>query len=152
MRAVLDWSYELLTASEQTLLARLSTFSGGFTLAAAVSVASDERFSADEVVELVLGLTDKSLLCADVQQAEPRFCLLNTIRAYALDKLAESGESETIRKRHARHDPDACAESTRNPSQSNDIVVGRIPKFDPPPAPDRRLGTSESKVGIAQSQ
>ena len=135
MRAALDWSYELLTASEQTLLVRLAAFSDGFTLAAAISVASDERCSADEVVELVLGLAEKSLLCADVEQAEPRFRLLNTIRAYALDKLAESGEGETIARRHADYRDDGCEQFASDQRQDAQIVVAGVRKIDPPVAP-----------------
>src|SRR5216683_1696065 len=94
MRAALDWSYDLLTASEQMVFLCLAIFSGGFTLAAAAAVASDAGHPGDEVVDRVLELAAKSLITADVDDAEPRFRLLDTTRAYALEKLAESGERE----------------------------------------------------------
>ncbi len=103
MRATLDWSYDLLTASEQTVFLRLAVFAGGFTLAAAAAVAGDASHSGDEVVDLVLELAAKSLVAADVDGAEPRFRLLDTTRAYAIEKLAESGEREAIARRHAAY-------------------------------------------------
>ena len=101
MRAALDWSYELLTASEQTIFRRLAIFADGFTLAAAAAVADDASHSGAEIIELVLELAAKSLIAADVDDAEPRFRLLETTRAYALEKLAESGEREALARRHA---------------------------------------------------
>jgi len=101
MRAALDWSYDLLTASEQTIFRRLAIFADGFTLAAAAAVAGDANHSGAEIIELVLELAAKSLIAADVDDAEPRFRLLETTRAYALEKLAESGEREALARRHA---------------------------------------------------
>ncbi len=103
MRAALDWSYDLLTASEQTIFLRLAIFAGGFTLAAAAAVTNDASHSGDDVVDLVLELAAKSLVAADVDDAEPRFRLLETTRAYALEKLAESGEREAMARRHAAY-------------------------------------------------
>jgi predicted ATPase/DNA-binding winged helix-turn-helix (wHTH) protein len=103
MRAALDWSYGLLTASEQTVFLRLAIFAGGFTLAAAAAVAGDASHSVDEIVELVLGLAAKSLVTADIDDAEPRFRLLDTTRAYALGKLGDGGEREAVAQRHAAH-------------------------------------------------
>lgn len=103
MRAALDWSYDLLPPSEQTVFRRLAIFAGGFTLAAAAVVADDAGQSGDEVVELVLELAAKSLVAADPNDEEPRFRLLDTTRAYALEKLAESGEREAIARRHAAY-------------------------------------------------
>lgn len=101
MRATLDWSYGLLSPSEQTVFLRLAVFVGGFTLAAASEVAGDPGLSGDEVASLVLELATKSLVAAGVDLPEPRFRLLQTTRAYALEKGRESGEPERLARRHA---------------------------------------------------
>jgi predicted ATPase len=64
MRAALEWSYDLLTASEQAIFLRLAVFAGGFTLAGAAAVAGDAGQSGDEIADLVLELTEKSLVVA----------------------------------------------------------------------------------------
>jgi len=101
MRAALDWSYGLLSTSEQAVFRRLGIFSGGFTLAAAAAVAEDRDQSEDRIVGHVLGLAEKSLVVTDVDGAQPRFRLLHTTRIYALEKLAETGEREQTAQRHA---------------------------------------------------
>jgi len=103
MRAALDWSFNLLTAPERALILRLSIFVGGFTLAAAAAVACDGNHSGKELVGLVLDLAARSLVAADVGGLAPRFLLLNTTRAYALEKLKESGEHELMARRHAEY-------------------------------------------------
>jgi predicted ATPase/DNA-binding NarL/FixJ family response regulator len=103
MEATLDWSYLLLTEEERVLFRRLSCFSGSFTLAAAETVAADERVPAAVVVGLLTALIDKSLVLAAGQgvSAEHRFRLLGTIRRYGERKLAESGEEPALRAAHA---------------------------------------------------
>jgi predicted ATPase/DNA-binding winged helix-turn-helix (wHTH) protein len=101
LRATLDWSYDLLSASEQTVLSRLAIFIGWFTLDAAATVASDASHSEHEVVQLVLELAAKSLVVADVDSDKPRFRLLDTTRAYALEKAKERDELEGLARRHA---------------------------------------------------
>ena len=86
MRATLDWSYGLLSPPEQTVFSRLAIFAGGFTLAAAAAVVGDADLGGEEVVDLVLELATKSLVAADGNFLEPRFRLLATTRAYALEK------------------------------------------------------------------
>jgi predicted ATPase/DNA-binding winged helix-turn-helix (wHTH) protein len=103
MSATLDWSYGLLTEAGRTVLRRLAIFSGSFTLGAAAAVAADARHSEDEIVEQVSELTATSLLVADPGGVEPRFRLLETTRAYALEKLAASGERESLARRHAKY-------------------------------------------------
>ena len=121
MRAALDWSYDLLTASEQTIFLRLAIFTGWFTLAAAAAVAADAGHSGDEIVELVLELAAKSLVVADVDGAEPRFRLLNTTRAYALEKLADSGEREAMARRHAENYRDLFEASAPDSANDDDM-------------------------------
>jgi predicted ATPase len=102
LRAAIDWSYELLTEPERLLLARLSVFAGSWSLEAAEAVCGDHQVPADQVLDLVSRLVDRSLL-----QPEPgaaaRFRLLETIRAYATERLQASGEAAELRRRHAEH-------------------------------------------------
>jgi predicted ATPase/DNA-binding winged helix-turn-helix (wHTH) protein len=99
LRATLDWSYELLPESEQGLLRHLAVFPAGFTLEAATTVMSDTGTPAVE--EGVANLVAKSLVTLDRSVPVDRWRLLETIRAYALEKLAESGEAERAARRHA---------------------------------------------------
>jgi non-specific serine/threonine protein kinase len=96
LRATLDWSYELLTEVERCLLRRLAIFAAGFTLEAAIAVMSDDVTGASTVVEGIANLVAKSLLTLDGSVPSGRWRLLETIRAYALEKLAESGEGEHV--------------------------------------------------------
>jgi predicted ATPase len=101
MRATLDWSYGLLSEREQAVLRRLSIFAGRFTLRAAAAVAADAVLPEGEIVDQVLELVAKSLIMADVRGADPNLRLLETTRAYARMKLAESGEADAVGRRHA---------------------------------------------------
>jgi predicted ATPase/DNA-binding SARP family transcriptional activator len=100
LRAAIDWSYNLLTEPERLLLARLSVFAASSSLEAAEAVCSDQQVPAEQVLDLVSRLADRSLL-----QPEPgptaRFRLLETIRAYATQRLQETGEPGELRRRHA---------------------------------------------------
>ncbi len=129
MRAALDWSYNLLTASEQTVFLRLAIFAGGFTLAAA-AVAGDASHSEDEIVELVLELAAKSLVAADADDAEPRFRLLDTTRAYALEKLADSGEREAMARRHAEYYRDLFEASAPDAANADDMSAAGALEID----------------------
>jgi predicted ATPase/class 3 adenylate cyclase len=101
MRALIDWSYDLLAADERRALSRCAVFSRGFTLAAA-SVVCDERDTARGFVLALLGsLVDKSLVVAESPDGERRYRLLEPIREYAWEKLTESGEAPETRHRHA---------------------------------------------------
>jgi predicted ATPase len=104
LRRTLDWSHQLLSPTEQSVFRRLGVFAGGFTLEAAQAVVDPyEKLDAD-VMACVGALVDKSLLQpAEVVGGEPRFALLETVRAYALEKLASSGEEAKARKAHAAY-------------------------------------------------
>ena len=101
MRAVIDWSYGLLTADEQRFLRQLAIFAGSFTVQAAASVAGDPVQPRVDTIDLLAGLVAKSLVVADITGAEPRFRLLDTTRACALEKLGEGGELEAAARSHA---------------------------------------------------
>jgi predicted ATPase/DNA-binding SARP family transcriptional activator len=112
LRAIVDWSWELLTPAERTVLARLSVFAGGATPEAAAHVcaigASAETTSAsiaaDDVIDVIASLVDKSLVVAQEDDAgEVRYRLLETVRAYSAERLEESGERSRIRAAHAAH-------------------------------------------------
>jgi predicted ATPase len=103
MSATLDWSYGLLSEAGQRVLRHLAIFDGSFTLRAAVAITADACHSKDEIVEQVTKLTEVSLVIADRDGFEPCFRLLETTRAYALEKLAGSGEGERLSRRHAEH-------------------------------------------------
>src|SRR5208282_4183900 len=103
LSATLDWSYGLLTEFEQTVLRRLAVFARGFTLHAAGAIVADATHPESEIIDLVAELVVKSLVTADVGDTEPRLRLLDTTRAYALEKLIESGEREQLARRHAEY-------------------------------------------------
>jgi predicted ATPase/DNA-binding winged helix-turn-helix (wHTH) protein len=103
LRATLDWSYELLAEPERVQLRRLAIFAGPFSLEAAATVAASPELSAPDVVEGLLGLVAKSLIVAEGEGAVARYRLLDTTRAYALEKLEESGERERLAHRHAEY-------------------------------------------------
>jgi predicted ATPase/class 3 adenylate cyclase/DNA-binding CsgD family transcriptional regulator len=104
IRNTIAWSYHLLDAGEQTLFARLGVFVGGCTLEAAEGVCNADHDLPVEVLGGLAALVDKSLLKPEVGAAgEPRFTMLETIRAYALERLAASGETEAVRRRYAEH-------------------------------------------------
>jgi predicted ATPase/DNA-binding CsgD family transcriptional regulator len=102
LKGTLDWSYDLLSESEQTLFNRLSVFAGGWTLEAASMVAPGEGIEDAEVLDLLSGLVEKSLVMTRADDpGGARYRLLEPVRQYALDKLEESDEAEEVRRRHA---------------------------------------------------
>jgi predicted ATPase/DNA-binding CsgD family transcriptional regulator len=101
LRATMDWSYELLTERERTLLARLSVFASGFALEAAEAVGTGGSIDGYDVLDLLAFLVDKSLVLVAEHDGEARYRLLETVRQYGREKLEESGEAEPILQRHA---------------------------------------------------
>ncbi|MFI6297019.1 BTAD domain-containing putative transcriptional regulator [Nonomuraea sp. NPDC050790] len=99
LRAVVDWSWDLLTEAERGVLRRLSVFSGGVGLEAAERVCEEAELDGELVFDVLAALVDKSLLLTDGED-EPRYRMLNTIREYAADRLAEAGEVEAARRAH----------------------------------------------------
>ena len=102
LRATFDWSYQLLFPEEQAALRRLAVFSGTFTPDDASAVIGDDQRIAD-VGDWMASLVDKSLVVADPSGQTLRYSLLETTRAYAQQKLAEVGEADSYRRRHAEH-------------------------------------------------
>jgi tetratricopeptide (TPR) repeat protein len=96
LRALVDWSYDLLSETERRLLRRLAVFAGGWTLEAAEAVCGDEL----DVLDVLLQLVEKSLVAVDEQGPAARYHLLETIRQYAGEKLVDATEPATSRNRH----------------------------------------------------
>ncbi|GAB3660781.1 BTAD domain-containing putative transcriptional regulator [Glycomyces tarimensis] len=99
LRAMVDWSWELLTDAERTVLRRISVFAGGASLEAAECVCAGGAVEPEQVLELLTALTEKSLLVAEGEEA-PRYRMLGTIREYAAQRLEEADESKPARRAH----------------------------------------------------
>jgi len=100
LRAAIDWSYDLLDPAEQRLLARMSVFSGGCTLEAIEDICGGDPVERDDVMNLVAGLVARSLVVAEDSDIGTRYRLLETIRQYGEERLADYGETEAMRVRH----------------------------------------------------
>ncbi|MER5761441.1 BTAD domain-containing putative transcriptional regulator [Streptomyces sp. NPDC002082] len=111
LRAMIDWSWELLSPAEATVLRRLSVFAGGFTLEAAEAVCADEGAAGQgipgqDVLDLVTRLVDCSLVAAaygDSAYGDARLRLLESVAAYGLERLDAAGETAAVRQRHAEY-------------------------------------------------
>ena len=102
LREAIDWSYQLLAAPDQARLRRLGTFVGGFTIAAAEELLSQDEPGVD-AVEALESLADQSLIRRlQGEHGEHRLAMLETIREFALERLAEAGEMDELRRRHAQ--------------------------------------------------
>jgi predicted ATPase/DNA-binding winged helix-turn-helix (wHTH) protein len=101
LSAMLDWSYNLLPESERRVLRRLSVFVGAFSLEAAQYVAAGDIFEREQVAEAIAGLVTKSLIAMETNDTGALYRLLDTTRAYALTKMADSGERNAIAQQHA---------------------------------------------------
>jgi predicted ATPase len=103
LRAAVDWSYDLLMPSEQIVLQRLAILRGRFTLDAAAQIASCADISPNEVCEAVINLVSKSLIMAEIIDPDTRYRLLDTTRAYVLEKLLERQEVNAVSRRRAAY-------------------------------------------------
>ncbi len=101
IRDSVAWSFELLPAREQQFFRRLAVFSGGWDLAGAAAVHGDDQ--AADVLDLMSGLVDHSLVALDATAANARYDMLEVVRDYASERLAHSAERETVAGRHAEH-------------------------------------------------
>jgi predicted ATPase len=103
LRATIDWSYDLLSPAQQRLLARLAVFAGGCTRAAAEGICAGDPIESHSVFGLLTELVERSLVIAERDRPETRYRLLETIREYGEDRLAEHGETGTLREQHAEY-------------------------------------------------
>jgi predicted ATPase/DNA-binding CsgD family transcriptional regulator len=100
LEASLDWSYDLLDDVQRLALARLSVFAGSFELDAAEEVVGGEGIDHDDVLDLIAGLVEQSLLQVAQRQGRARYRLLETIRVYARQRLSELDDPDRVRGRH----------------------------------------------------
>jgi len=126
LRATVEWSYSLLEAVEQTVFDRLGVFSGGFDAEGAAAVVSSDDVESWDVVDALTGLVAKSMVVIDDSIAgEARYHLLETLRAFALEQLADRGESDLWRRRHAVHFAALTAEWGPRLRGSDELMIRR---------------------------
>jgi predicted ATPase/DNA-binding winged helix-turn-helix (wHTH) protein len=132
LRATLDWSHELLPETERRLLRRLGVFAGGFTVDAAAAVMADAGLDAATVTDCIANLVTKSLIALDPTPGVTRWNLLETIRAYALEKLAGSDESDDAQRRHAAFFRDLFTPQARGArsSLSDEALARHVREID----------------------
>ncbi len=129
LRGAIDWSHGLLNEEEQKLFRRLSVFVGGCTLEAAEAVCNAKRDLGVDVLEGMTSMVDKSLVQqADPVAAEPRFVMLETIREYALERLASSGDEALARRAHAAYCLVLAEEESSR--QGGEETAGWLERFD----------------------
>ena len=109
LRATLDWSHDLLPETEQLVLRRLGVFHGDFTMEAAAAIAVGEGLAPNDVVDGIANLADKSMVTADISGNVTYYHLLELTRAYALERLLQSGERDAVMRRHAEYYRDLFA-------------------------------------------
>ncbi len=129
LQATMDWSYQLLAGSEQAVLRRLGVFTGGFSLEAAEAVVADDSTPAHTVLDVLERLVDTSLVMFDHDLA--RYELLETVRAYAVDKLDTASETGDAHQRHAGYFGEWA-------SEKRDQISVRSSYGDPPVEEVRR--------------
>lgn len=100
LRAVMDWSHDLLSDQEATLFRRLAVFEGGFFIDAAEHVGTGSDIAANDVLGLLSALADKSLVSVEPMEEQDRYSMQETVQEYAREGLSESGEQENMQQRH----------------------------------------------------
>ncbi|HEY1618192.1 MAG TPA: BTAD domain-containing putative transcriptional regulator [Streptosporangiaceae bacterium] len=111
LRAVVDWSYDLLFEDERRLFARLAVFTGGCDLTAAEAICADDLVPAGEILDVLSRLVDKSLVTGAGSGGEARFTQLQTLWQYGRDRLEDFSEAEAIRARHGAYYLQVAAEA-----------------------------------------
>jgi predicted ATPase/DNA-binding winged helix-turn-helix (wHTH) protein len=139
LKAALDWSHDLLSDAEKIVFRRISPFVGNFTLEGARYVAAEPSEDNGEIFDAIVGLVEKSLIASQPDRAETQYRLLDTTRAYALGKLEEHGEFDSISLQHAEY--------VIHQLESQKATISTLPK----PAPvTGRLAGAESSGGRCQ--
>jgi predicted ATPase/class 3 adenylate cyclase len=124
LRAVIDWSYDLLTPAEQRLLDRVTVFTGGWTLDAAESVCVGEPVAPAEVFGLTERLVARSLVIAEDRGFQTRYRLLETIRQYGEERLAEQGGTTELRRQHGAYYVEFASDMTERMEGPEQIECG----------------------------
>ena len=124
LRSLIDWSYDILSAAEKTLLRRAAVFAGGLTADSAECVCAGAGVDRTDVLDILTSLTDKSLLVAETGEGGTRFGMLETMRHYASARLRESGEEEAVRVRHFEYflALAECMEGMQTDTQRGDML------------------------------
>jgi predicted ATPase/DNA-binding winged helix-turn-helix (wHTH) protein len=123
--AALDWSYGLIVESERVVLRRLAVFAGPFTLQDAAAVAGEDGEAPDRVVHALEQLVTKSLVSAQPEDYSARYRLLDTTKAYAMQKLADCGEATNVACRHARYVQHTLEATATESSGGNQAPLSR---------------------------
>ncbi|MDQ3895820.1 MAG: tetratricopeptide repeat protein, partial [Actinomycetota bacterium] len=126
LRAVVDWSYELLDPAERLVFERLSVFAGGATVEAAEVVCAGDGVDEVEVAEILARLVDKSLVAVDRSGGSARFTMLQTLADYGAERLAEGGRTDTVRRRLGAWALDLARRGERPGSQSGRLLPLRL--------------------------
>jgi predicted ATPase/DNA-binding winged helix-turn-helix (wHTH) protein len=103
LKATLDWSYDLLSDAERIVFRRIAPFAGHFTIEGALYLAGELGVRTGEICDAISGLVEKSLITTQIDETQAQYRLLDTTRAYALEKLEEHGEFDPISLRHAEY-------------------------------------------------
>lgn len=122
LRATVEWSYDLLSAAEQTVLRRLAVFADSFTIEAAESMVGDSVIPTDQVFEHLASLIRKSMIAAVPKSPVSRYRLLETTRAFMLEELVTSSDSYSARQRHASYVLQVLEEATGEFETTSDAV------------------------------
>ncbi len=122
MRALIDWSYDLLDPRERLLFDRCAIFAGAFSFQAASAICADDFLKADDIFDVLISLAEKSLLVSDPDELNAHYRLLESTREYALEKLKESGNYQQLATKHA--------EFYRAIVQEADVNFHKIPQLE----------------------
>ncbi|MEB3035281.1 LuxR family transcriptional regulator, partial [Mycolicibacter sp. MYC340] len=125
LHASVDWSHALLTEPERVLFRRLAAFMDGFHLDAAQVVAGCGAIASHQVLDQLTLLVDKSLVIAENTTGRTRYRMLEMVRQYAMEKLGESGEADTIRARHRDHYTAMAAALDNPPHDGHQLMLAR---------------------------
>ncbi|MBV6477840.1 MAG: hypothetical protein HGGPFJEG_00584 [Ignavibacteria bacterium] len=108
LRAMIDWSYDLLDEKEKLLFQRLTVFSKGWSMESAEEICSDENISKEDVIDLISDLADKSLVLVNYHEQNVRYSMLETILEYGKEKLEASGTMDTFSNKHFNYYLNFC--------------------------------------------
>lgn len=151
LRALIDWSYDLLDDRERALFRRVSIFLNGFTLEGAAAIASSDHRNDFEVLDELASLVDKSLVLTEPQAGAMRYQLLETTREYAIEKLVEANEREPMVRRHLHYLRDrftALWEEREKTGRATELVTSlRGELEDVRAALDRAITSSDVALG-----
>ncbi len=138
LKATLDWSYDLLSDAEKIVFRRIAPFVGHFTLEGARHVAGEFGAGAGEIFDAIAGLVEKSLIATRIDEAQAQYRLLDTTRAYALEKMEEHGELDRISSRHAEY--------IIQQLESQKEMLSALPRAERVAAYSRQLGNVRSAL------